>query len=327
MAAVVTMAAAMCATVHQRLDAGTLQPTDATPTRSTGAGLAGGAGAGPTGSTGTGLAGSTAPRPTPSATPSATPSSVPSATPSATPSSSAGATPRPTPSSGAGAAVVARVEAGREKPVNRPAGQPVDCRRVKCVALTFDDGPGPYTDTLLRHLAAHQAPATFFVVGQNVAAYPSVLRRTAAAGHEIGNHTWSHQDLTKLSAAAVRTELARTDEAVRAAVGFVPALVRPPYGAFDNTLRVRIKRPLVLWSVDTLDWLHRDSARVARVAIRSARPGGIILFHDIHPTTVKAIPRVLKALSRKGYTFVTVSQLFDGRPPRLVYEGDAPHQG
>ncbi|MER7368558.1 polysaccharide deacetylase family protein [Nonomuraea wenchangensis] len=307
-AAVVTMAAAMCATVHQRLDAGTLQPTDATPTRSTGMGLVG----------------STAPRPIPSATSSVTPSAAPSPTPRPTPSSNAGATPRPTPSSGAGAAVVARVEAGREKPVNRPAGQPVDCRRVKCVALTFDDGPGPYTDTLLRHLAAHQAPATFFVVGQNVAAYPSVLRRTAAAGHEIGNHTWSHQDLTKLSAAAVRTELARTDEAVKAAVGFVPALVRPPYGAFDNTLRVRIKRPLVLWSVDTLDWLHRDSARVARVAIRSARPGGIILFHDIHPTTVKAVPRVLKALSRKGYTFVTVSQLFDGHPPRLVY--NAPHQ-
>ncbi|WP_157383336.1 polysaccharide deacetylase family protein [Nonomuraea coxensis] len=212
-------------------------------------------------------------------------------------------------------AVVAEGAAGRRT---------VDCRRVKCVALTFDDGPGPYTGELLRHLAAHQARATFFVVGQNVAAHPSVLRRAAAAGHEIGNHTWSHQDLTKLSAGAVRAELARADRAVKAATGFVPALVRPPYGAFDNAVRTGIRRPLVLWSVDTLDWLHRDSARVARVAIRSARPGGVILFHDIHPTTVRAVPRVLKALSRRGYTFVTVSELFGGPPPRLVYTGDAP---
>ncbi|MCK2220123.1 polysaccharide deacetylase family protein [Actinomadura sp. ATCC 31491] len=205
-------------------------------------------------------------------------------------------------------------------------GRAVDCRRVKCVALTFDDGPGPYTDTLLRHLAAYDARATFFVVGQNVAAYPSVLRRAVAAGHEIGNHTWSHPDLTKLSAARVRAQVARDDQAIRDAAGLTPALVRPPYGAFDATVRAQVKRPLVLWSVDTLDWLHRDSARVARVAIRSARPGSVILFHDIHPTTVRAVPRVLKALSRQGYAFVTVSRLFGGRPPRLVYSGGAPDQ-
>ncbi|MFF0772988.1 polysaccharide deacetylase family protein [Nonomuraea wenchangensis] len=228
--------------------------------------------------------------------------------------------PSPPAPSAAPAAPEARPTASRDASDARP----VDCRHVKCVALTFDDGPGPYTGTLLRHLAAHQAHATFFVVGQNVAAYPSVLRHAAAAGHEIGNHTWSHQDLTKLSAAGVRSELARADEAVRAAAGFVPTLVRPPYGAFDDALRVRIKRPLVLWSVDTLDWLHRDSARVARAAIKGARPGGVILFHDIHPTTVRAIPKVLKALSREGYTFVTVSRLFGGHPPRLVY--NAPHQ-
>ncbi|MEW9548189.1 polysaccharide deacetylase family protein [Nonomuraea sp. NPDC050783] len=203
-------------------------------------------------------------------------------------------------------------------------GRPVDCRRAKCVALTFDDGPGPYTGTLLRHLAAHHAHATFFVVGQNVAARPSVLRGIAAAGHEIGNHTWSHPDLTKLPMAAVRAQVARCDRAVRSAAGISPALVRPPYGALDTTVRAAVRRPLVLWSVDTLDWLHRDSARVARVAIKGARPGAVILFHDIHPTTVRAIPKVLKALSREGYTFVTVSRLFGGHPPRLVY--GAPHQ-
>ncbi|WP_260477599.1 polysaccharide deacetylase family protein [Nonomuraea sp. WAC 01424] len=198
-----------------------------------------------------------------------------------------------------------------------------DCRRVKCVALTFDDGPGPYTKTLLRHLAKYGARATFFVVGQNVGAYPDVVRRTAEAGHEIGNHTWSHPDLTKLSRAAIKSQLTRTDEAVESAAGVTPGLVRPPYGALDRDVRRQSHRPLVLWSVDTLDWRHRDSARVARVSLKRVRPGSVVLFHDIHPTTVKALPRVLKGLSARGYRFVTVSELFGGRPPELVYNAPA----
>ncbi|MFG6192347.1 polysaccharide deacetylase family protein [Nonomuraea sp. JJY05] len=195
----------------------------------------------------------------------------------------------------------------------------VDCRRVKCVALTFDDGPGPYTDTLLAYLAAYHAHATFFVVGGNVVTYPGVLRRTVAAGHEIGNHTWSHPDLTRLSPARVRSQLGRTDQAIRAVAGVVPGLVRPPYGALNATVRRQTGRPMVLWSVDTLDWRFRSSATVARRALRSVRPGSVILFHDIHPTTVRAIPRVLRRLTERGYRFVTVSQLFDGHPPRLVF--------
>ncbi|AQZ70812.1 Peptidoglycan N-acetylglucosamine deacetylase [[Actinomadura] parvosata subsp. kistnae] len=187
------------------------------------------------------------------------------------------------------------------------------------MALTFDDGPGPYTKTLLRTLAAYDARATFFVVGQNVTAYPGIVRRAHAAGHEIGNHSWSHPDLSRLPAKAIRSQLARTDRAVEAATGVRPALVRPPYGAFDASVRRQAKRPLVLWSVDTLDWRYRNSARVARKAIKSVRPGSVILFHDIHPTTVRAIPKVLRTLSKRGYRFVTVSQLFGGRPPRLVY--------
>ncbi|TMR94735.1 hydrolase [Nonomuraea basaltis] len=203
-------------------------------------------------------------------------------------------------------------------------GRPVDCRRAKCVALTFDDGPGRYTDTLLRHLSTHRARATFFVVGRNVAANPGILRRTVAAGHEIGSHTWSHSDLTRLSAAGVRSELARTDQVIKAATGLVPRIVRPPYGALNGAVRMQTSRPMVMWSVDTLDWLHRDSARVVKKTIKSVRPGSIILFHDIHPTTVRAMPQVLKSLSKRGYTFVTVSQLFGGNPPRLVYSGGGP---
>ncbi|MFC5823884.1 polysaccharide deacetylase family protein [Nonomuraea insulae] len=205
--------------------------------------------------------------------------------------------------------------------IDSATAKPVDCHRAKCVALTFDDGPGPYTDALLHHLAVYRARATFFVVGQNVGAYPGVVRRAYAAGHEIGNHTWSHPNLTKLSAAGVRSQLARTDQAVKAATGVRPKLVRPPYGALNAAVRLRTARPMVLWSVDTLDWLHRDSDRVARKTLKSVRPGSIILFHDIHPSTVRAIPRVLKTLSRRGYTFVTVSRLFGGDPPHIVYSG------
>ncbi|MEV0235291.1 polysaccharide deacetylase family protein [Nonomuraea sp. NPDC050786] len=200
----------------------------------------------------------------------------------------------------------------------------VDCRRVKCVALTFDDGPGRYTDTLLRHLAKYQARATFFVVGSNVVTYPRVLRRTVAAGHEIGNHTWSHPLLTRLPASRVRSQIARTDRAVKAVAGVVPHLVRPPYGAFNRAVRRQISRPLVLWSVDTLDWRYRNSATVARRALRSVRPGSIILFHDIHRTTVGAMPRVLKTLAQRGYHFVTVTELFGGRPPHVAFRAAPP---
>ncbi|MEV4581696.1 polysaccharide deacetylase family protein [Nonomuraea jabiensis] len=247
-----------------------------------------------------------------SAASSAAASGAPGAVPSAAASGAQGAVP-------GAAALFAPDDRTEARP--RPR---VDCRRVKCVALTFDDGPGPYTDTLLAYLAAYRARATFFVVGGNVVAYPGVLHRTAAAGHEIGNHTWSHPDLTMLSPARVRAQLGRTDQAIRAVTGMVPRLVRPPYGAFNATVRRQTGRPMVLWSVDTLDWRYRSSARVARRALRSVRPGSVILFHDIHPTTVRAIPRVLRKLAGRGYRFVTVSELFGGRPPRLVFNAAPP---
>ncbi|MEV4564390.1 polysaccharide deacetylase family protein [Nonomuraea sp. NPDC049419] len=250
-------------------------------------------------------------------------SAVPGHAGTASPASEVPASVTTTSGLSAGTATASRV-AGSPASVVRVVrvsarARPVDCRRAKCVALTFDDGPGAYTDALLRHLAAYRAKATFFVVGQNVAANPGIVRRTYAAGHEIGSHTWSHPDLTKLPAAGVRAQLARTDRVVKAAIGVVPRLVRPPYGAVNAAVSRLTGRPMVLWSVDTLDWRHRDSAKVARKAVRSVRPGSVILFHDIHPSTVRAMPRILKALSKRGYRFVTVTRLFGGHPPNTVY--------
>ncbi|MEV4372048.1 polysaccharide deacetylase family protein [Nonomuraea sp. NPDC049637] len=270
----------------------------------------------------TALTGATPAGPTPSPThpaPSASPAPKPDHRPGHKPDHKPGHRPDRT---GPSAEPTGPAEPAEPAEPARPA-EPVeadkpDCRKVKCVALTFDDGPGPYTGTLLRHLAKYRAHATFFVVGRNVGVYPDVVRRTAEAGHELGNHTWSHPDLTRLSPAAIRSQLARTDQAVKSAAGVVPGLVRPPYGATDRDVRRQAHRPLVLWSVDTLDWRYRDSARVARVSLKRVRPGSVILFHDIHPTTVKALPRVLKGLSARGYRFVTVSELFGGRPPKVV---------
>ncbi|MGI5287865.1 polysaccharide deacetylase family protein [Nonomuraea polychroma] len=173
-------------------------------------------------------------------------------------------------------------------------GAAVDCHEVKCVALTFDDGPGPYTQTLLDRLADHHARATFFVVGRNVVASPDLVRRT--------------------------------DEAIKQASGVAPVIVRPPYGAVNATVRAQTPHPLVLWSVDTLDWKHRDAARVTRAALSAARPGAIILFHDIHSTTVEAIPRILRTLSACGYHFVTVTQLIGAGLPAsgTVFSGATP---
>ncbi len=192
---------------------------------------------------------------------------------------------------------------------NNPAP---DCTRVKCVALTFDDGPGRYTAQLLRDLAAYNARATFFTVGQNVAIYPSLVRAEVQAGHEIGNHTWSHVDLSTASPAVIVRQIRKTDQIITKITGSAPTLIRPPYGAISGQVRANVDRPLVLWDVDTLDWKYHDSARVTRSAITGIQPGDIVLMHDIHATTVAAVPAILKSLSKRGFHFVTVSQLMAG---------------
>ncbi len=199
-------------------------------------------------------------------------------------------------------------------PSTRPTttAKKVNCDKVKCVALTFDDGPGPYTRTLLAHLTEANVPATFFMLGQQVETYPGVTRAVARAGHEIGVHTWDHRDLTKLTPAQIDRELSSTVDVLRRDARVDPTYLRPPYGAMDADVHVAAKRAglaLVLWSVDTLDWLTRDTGKTVDAAVKQAKRGSIILLHDIHPTTVKAVPAIIRKLHRKGFTFVTVSTL------------------
>lgn len=191
-------------------------------------------------------------------------------------------------------------------------GRSVDCRKIACVALTFDDGPAPTTPGLLDILRKAKVRATFFVIGRNVTAQPQVVRREVAEGHVVGNHTWSHRDLAALSAEDQQREVDLTSEEL-AKVGVRTTLLRPPYGSFDKRSR-RLGSALVLWDVDPLDWRDHDAALIARRVVSSAHRGSIVLLHDIHPTTVAAVPAIIQGLRAKGLTLVTVPEVLGGPP-------------
>lgn len=231
------------------------------------------------------------------------------------------------------------VASGPEPLVSRAAsGQPqiaaptggVDCTRVACVALTFDDGPAPDTQRLLGMLDEAGVKVTFFLVGTRAAKYPDIVQAEAAAGHEVANHTNAHEDLLRLDDEGVRATVTRDQNIVlSAASGVTPSLFRPPYGAHNrrvDDLIGGLGLPLILWDLDTLDWKTRNADASVK-AVEQARPGSIILMHDIHPTSVDAVPRVIEALQAKGYTLVTVSQLLASEHPSAghVYtHGPAP---
>jgi peptidoglycan/xylan/chitin deacetylase (PgdA/CDA1 family) len=186
----------------------------------------------------------------------------------------------------------------------------IDCAQMKCIALTYDDGPGAYTAQLLDMLRARNAVATFYVLGSRAAANAGLLKRAVAEHNEVANHSWSHANLTHLSDASIASEVERTNHAIFNAIGSYPKSMRPPYGAYNNRVIAHIGMPVAMWSTDTLDWRDRSPGIVYQRAISGARPGGIILMHDIHATTVQATPRIIDELQRQGYVLVTVSELF-----------------
>ncbi|WP_017586286.1 polysaccharide deacetylase family protein [Nocardiopsis ganjiahuensis] len=187
-----------------------------------------------------------------------------------------------------------------------------DCSKVKCVALTFDDGPGEYTDELLDILEEHNARATFYLLGSKVGSHKAEVRRMAEEGHEVGNHTWKHDDLATLSADEIKDDAERTDEAIAEVTGEKPRTMRPPYGSLDDTAREAVEQPIVLWDVDTLDWQNRDVDKILDITKDETADGSVILLHDIHETSVDAVPGLLDELKGDDFHFVTVSYLFDG---------------
>lgn len=202
-----------------------------------------------------------------------------------------------------------------------PAGS-VDCAVAKCIALTFDDGPGPETPRLLQILADKDVPATFFMVGKNAQARPETVKAVLDAGHELGDHTWNHPDLRTVSAEQVRKEVSDTSAAIAAGAGQGPTVMRPPYGATNDTVLSVLKDlglPVVMWSVDTEDWKNKSTSETRARAVAGAHPGAIILQHDIHSWSIDAVPGIIDDLRAQGYSFVTVSQLFDTMNPGEKY--------
>ena len=184
------------------------------------------------------------------------------------------------------------------------------------VALTFDDGPGNYEDRILAVLQKYNAKATFFYVGTQAEKYPSTVKRMADAGMEIGNHSYKHENLPKLSEAGIETSLSKTNSILRKLSGQSVSLVRPPYGATGGSVKSALAstgQPSILWSIDTLDWKTKNTHNTVNVVLTQVKDGDVILMHSIYKQTAEAAEQIVPALKERGYQLVTVSELAKAR--------------
>jgi peptidoglycan-N-acetylglucosamine deacetylase len=188
------------------------------------------------------------------------------------------------------------------------------------VALTFDDGPHKvHTPRILDSLARANVKATFFVTGENATRYPQIIQRIVREGHQLGNHSWKHDNLRPMTEAQVGADLKRTQEAVDKALGYHYELqqMRPPYGAFDVDVRNVLSREddaLVMWNVDSEDWKYRNDDQRIINNIFSPRTGvyangGVVLMHDIHPQATRVIDRVIERLEQDSFEITTTGDL------------------
>ncbi|MBN2910130.1 polysaccharide deacetylase family protein [Polycladomyces sp. WAk] len=190
----------------------------------------------------------------------------------------------------------------------------------KVVALTFDDGPDTYyTNQVLNILKKEGVHATFFVTGKNAQAHPEMIRRILQEGHVLGNHSWNHPDLTRLTQSQAVAQIERTNTVIFKLTGMRMRLFRPPYGKLNDQLKQRFHQmgyTIVNWSVDTRDWAGTPVAKIMRYVQHQTGPGGIILQHSAGApghldNTIKALPRIIKYLKSHGYEIVTIPELLD----------------
>ncbi|TCP53400.1 peptidoglycan/xylan/chitin deacetylase (PgdA/CDA1 family) [Tumebacillus sp. BK434] len=198
-----------------------------------------------------------------------------------------------------------------QEPV-KEEGKPNDHKTPggKRAALTFDDGPHPkYTLKILELLDQYHAKATFFMLGNRVDFYPEIARKVAEKGHELGNHTWNHKDLSTINLQEGIREIEKTNAIIKKTTGRPATVFRPPYGAINEQVQTATNSPAVLWTVDTLDWKSHNPDKILAIVKENVRDGSIILMHDIHETSAEAVELILKYLDAEGYDVVPVSEL------------------
>lgn len=189
--------------------------------------------------------------------------------------------------------------------------------KKKMIALTFDDGPGKYTMDIVSCLKRNHTKATFFVIGSQIDTYKSSLQTADKIGCEIGNHTYDHSDLTKLSTQEIQNQIGKTDKKIKNAIGKSPTLMRTPGGAVNNMVNQTVAKPIILWSIDTRDWETRDREKTIKAVMSNVKDGDIILMHDIYKPTKEAACTLIVRLQREGYQLVTVSELAKYRGYKL----------
>lgn len=179
----------------------------------------------------------------------------------------------------------------------------------KTIALTFDDGPSSFTDRLLDCLEANDAKATFFLVGEEASYFPEQVKRIANLGCEIGNHSYTHKDLTTLDTQGILSEITRTDDLIKELTGNAPTVLRPPYGSINDDVTSSVTTPMFMWSIDTEDWSTLNAQKTIDTVLEQAKDGAIILMHDIYSETVDAAEVIIPKLIEQGYDLVTVHEL------------------
>lgn len=198
----------------------------------------------------------------------------------------------------------------KSKYSNKSAKCKVVVKKTKYVAFTFDDGPGIYTNKLVKNLSKNHCQATFFVLGNRVNTYKKQLKYAYSSGMEIGSHSFSHPNLITLSKKEISKEISKTNKAVKKVIGVKPTLFRPPYGNYNKTVSKKVGVPMIYWTVDTLDWKSKNAKSVCKTILKNTNDGDIILLHDIHKTSVNGFIKALPKLRKKGYELVTVSELY-----------------
>ena len=221
------------------------------------------------------------------------------------------------------AAAAVLIVGGLTGHVRKAGAEIVDCSQAKCVALTFDDGPSPYTDRLLQILNQNDARSTFFLIGNKVAANPAGAKRIADAGMEVANHTWEHPNMTTIPPEDVGSQISKANDAIQAATGQRPKLLRTAGGLInDNVLAAAKQQGMadINWDVIPFDWVNDSNTAATRYMLMTQiKPGSVVLFHDTYSSTVDLVYQFIPVLRANGYHLVTVSQLLGSREPGSSY--------